>query len=104
MTLRQLARLVLLDSLALVQPIPLATTYNTRLQDGVIVYTSPLAIMRPQIQMLEYSVLPELGACTVMAIGVWQPKIRSASPALSVTTARPPIRLLKFANQENSKL
>jgi hypothetical protein len=60
--------------------------------------------MRPQIQMLEYGALTELGACTVMAIGVWQPKIRSASPAPSVTTARPPIRLLKFANQENSKL
>jgi hypothetical protein len=70
MTLRQLARLVLLGLLALAQPIQLATTYNTHLQDGVIVYTFPLAIMRPQIQMLEYSVLLELGACTVMAIGV----------------------------------
>jgi hypothetical protein len=104
MTLSPLAQHVLLVSLASVQPMSLAITYNTPLQDGVNVCTSLLEIMRPHQQTLEQPVLLELGACTVMVIGVCQVKFRFARPARLAITVQHPKRLLKFVYQVNIKM
>ena len=60
--------------------------------------------MRPQHQTLEQPVLVELGACTVMVIGVCQIKHRFARSAQLVITVQPLKRPLKSVPQVNIKM